>query len=116
MTEIWEASSKAGTCIMGGKTEHPCRYPATEPVRRWNDGVENLCAFHAATQPLSKEADDLAIGLELFEGWEAQARQHDNELVLELLEHAASRFTARLSRANKVLGDLEAAEFKLMRD
>jgi hypothetical protein len=74
-----------------------------------------LCAFHAATEPLYAESDDLALGLDLLKDWEAQARQHDNELLLKLLESARAEFSSRLERANKVLGDLEAAEFKLLR-
>jgi hypothetical protein len=112
MTEIREAT---GTCIMGRSTEHPCTYPATESIRRWDDGAPVLCAFHAATEPLSEEADALALGLDLFEDWEANARQHDNEPLLELLGRARAEFSGRLERANKVLDDLRAAEFKLMR-
>lgn len=112
MTEIREAT---GTCIMGASTECPCPYPATEPVPHWSDKAPMLCAFHAATEPLCEEADALALGLELFKDWEASARQHDNEPLLELLERARAEFSVRLERANKVLDDLQAAELKLMR-
>jgi len=74
-----------------------------------------LCAFHAATEPLYAESDDLTLGLDLLKDWEAQARQHHNELLLKLLESARAEFSSRLERANKVLDDLEEAEFKLLR-
>jgi hypothetical protein len=123
MTEIREAT---GTCIVGASSEEPCPYPATEPMRGWRDGAPMLCVFHAATEPLYAESDGLALGLELFEGWEAEARQHHSQQLLELLERARAEFTARLERAraeftarlerlNKVLEDLEAAESELMR-
>jgi hypothetical protein len=119
MTRIDESgeagASEAGTCIMGGSTEHPCTYPATAPIRRWNDGAPVLCAYHAATEPLAEESDALNVGLGLFKDWEAEARSHDNEPLLELLERARADFSGRLERVDKVLDDLRAAEFELMR-
>ncbi len=114
MTEIREAT---GTCIMGASTERPCTYPATEALRGWNEAkaAPVLCAFHAATEPLYTESDALALGLDLFKDWEAEARQHDSAPLLGLLERARAEFSARLERVDKVLEDLEAAEFKLMR-
>ncbi len=112
---MMETREATRTCIMGASTECPCPFPATEPVPYWDDEAPMLCAFHAATEPLVKEADALALGLELFKDWEAAARQHDNEPLLELLERARAEFSVRLERANKVLDDLQAAELKLMR-
>jgi hypothetical protein len=112
MTEIREA---VGACFMGASTERPCPYPATEPIPRFKDEAPMLCAFHAATAPLCEESDALALGLELFEGWEAEARQHHNGPALELLKRAHGEFSARLERVDKVLEDLGAAEFKLLR-
>ena len=74
MTEIRQATE---TCIMGSRTEHPCLYPATEPMQRSSSGAPKLCAFHASTEPLYRESDALALALELVEGWEAVARAHD---------------------------------------
>jgi hypothetical protein len=112
MTEIREAT---GTCIMGASTERPCSYPATEPIGGRSDGTPMLCAFHAATEGLYRESDSLALALDLFKGWEAEALQHDNGPTRELLARGAAEFSARQERVDKVLDDLEAAEFKLMR-
>jgi len=84
-------------------------------MQRSSSGAPKLCAFHASTEPLYRESDALALALELLEGWEAVAREHDNGPTLELLARGASEFSARKEHVDKVLDDLEAAEAKLIR-
>jgi len=113
MTETREAT---GTCIMGASTERPCRYPATEALRQWRDSAPKLCAFHAATEPLVGEAEDMAICLDLVRKYLKGARKHSAAAPLvEALERLETDYAVRLERASGVLDDLKAAEFKLMR-
>jgi len=58
-------------------------------MQRSGDAAPKLCAIHASTEALYVESDALALALELFEGWQTEAREHDNGLVLELLARAA---------------------------
>ena len=103
-------------CIMGASTDTPCPFPATEPVARWEDRTAYLCAFHAATEPLVEEQDEMGVSLELVRAYLKGARNHPDAVPLvEALERVEADFLARQERVGKVLEDLEAAEFKLMR-
>ena len=103
-------------CIMGASTDTPCPFPATEPVSRWEDRTAYLCAFHAATEPLVGEQDEMGVSLELVRAYLKGARNHPDAVPLvEALERVEADFLARQERVGKVLEDLEAAEFKLMR-
>jgi len=112
MTEIREAT---GTCIMGSATEHPCTYPATEPLLARTGGAPTICAFHAATEPLTVELEEMDVSASLVRGYLKGARRHPAAPLVEALERLEADFAARFERVEKVLQDLEAAEFKLMR-
>ena len=110
------ANVPSGACIMGAQTEHPCPYPATEPVPGWDTEAPMLCAFHAATEPLVDEVNDLGVALEKLAAYLEDARETEgNEQLIRGLERIAEDFSGRLEIAERVLSDLEAAEHKLMR-
>ncbi len=103
-------------CIMGANTEHPCPFPATEPVPGWKDRTAHLCAFHVATEPLVEEQDEMGLCLELVRAYLKGARSHSSAAPLvEALERVEADFSARLERTTKVLDDLKAAERMLFR-
>ena len=109
-------TSTVKRCIMGASTDTPCPFPATEPVPHWEDRTAYLCAFHAATDPLVEESDEMGVSLELVRAYLKGARNHPAAAPLvEALERVEADFLARQERVGKVLEDLEAAEFKLMR-
>jgi hypothetical protein len=113
MTEIQEATKR---CIMRSVTEHPCPYPATEPIMSQPGGAPMICAFHAASEPLIDEFEEMEVSLSLAQTYLKGARRHPAAVALvEALERLEADFSGRLARAEKVLQDLEAAEFKLMR-
>ena len=100
-------------CIMGASTESPCPYPATEPVFRWSDTTAHLCAYHAATEPLVKEYDDLALALELLKEWEEAANEYGNRPLLEVVFRARRELNQRRELVAGVVEALEAADKKL---
>ena len=103
-------------CIMGASTDTPCPFPATEPVARWEDRTAYLCAFHAATEPLVGEQDEMGVCVSLVRAYLKGAGNHPAAAPLvDALERVEADFLARQERVGKVLEDLEAAEFKLMR-
>ncbi len=105
--------SKRDRCIMGADTDAPCPYPATEPMLRWSDETPRLCAYHAATEPLVEEYDDLNLALELFKEWEETAREHANRPLLDVLMRARLEFEQRRELVDGVLEDLAAADKRL---
>lgn len=111
-----ETRTDLGICGMGSKTEHPCPFPATvELPHKFGDGY-GLYAYHAATEPLVDEANELGAALEMIEAYLKDAREYTAAWrLVEALERIEADFSARMELAEKVLKDLEAAEFKLMR-
>jgi hypothetical protein len=106
----------AERCIMGGSTESPCPFPATEPAPWWSEEEPELCAFHAATVPLADESDEIGVCLELVRAHLKGARRHPAAAPLvEALERLEADFSARRERVDKVLEDLVAAERRLFR-
>ena len=103
-------------CIMRASTDTPCPFPATEPVPHWEDRTAYLCGYHAATEPLVEESDEMGVCVTLVQAYLKGARNHPDAVPLvEALERVEADFLARQERVGKVLEDLEAAEFKLMR-
>lgn len=96
MTEIQDAT---GTCIMGASTEHPCTYPAAEPMHRFARPPETgpeLCAFHAATEPLVDESDEMGVCLELVRAYlKGPRNQPCAAPLVEALERIETDFCAR---------------------
>ncbi len=112
-----EQTTERAACMMGRSTPNPCPFPATEALPHRFPGQEpHLCAFHAATEPLVDEQNELAVALELVTRYLEDARGYGAAAPLvALLERAEADFSARLALAEKVLDDLQAAEHKLMR-
>ena len=74
-------AKRPGRAGWGSATEHPCTYPATEPLMRiWSDDEPVLCAYHAATQPLAEESGELGVCLELVQVYLRGARRHPRPL------------------------------------
>jgi hypothetical protein len=108
-----EARTDLGTCAMGSKTARPCPFPATVEMR---GGYYAICAFHAATEPLVGEVNELGVVVELLRGYLKDAREYTAaESLVTALERIEVDFSGRLRLAEKVLDDLEAAEYRLMR-
>jgi len=104
-----ETRTEQAMCIMGRSTSEPCGRPATEPIPRHDDAIE-LCAFHAALEPLCQEAEDLSLGLALFKEWRKEARKHGgNPPLLKLLDRGRAEFSERLKLIDRSVGDLESA-------
>ncbi len=114
-TETMKTEQKL--CLMGRATDSPCPFPATEALPHRFPGDEaRLCAFHAASEPLVDESNELGVSLELVRGYLKGARRHPAAAPLVgVLERAEADFSERLGIVEKVLGDLWAAEHKLMR-
>ncbi len=79
-----------------------------------------LCGFHAATEPLVDEVNELGVALEKLRAYLEDARESSaetggNEQLVTALERIRADFSGRLERAERVLNDLEAAERNLMR-
>jgi hypothetical protein len=111
-----ETKKDLGACITGGSTDAPCPYPATvELPHKFPDGV-GLCAFHAATEPLVNEVNELGVVVELLRGYLKHACEYvAAEGLVEALEYIEADFSGRLELAEKVCEDLHAAEMALMR-
>jgi hypothetical protein len=99
-------------CIMGACTDTPCPFPATEPVSRWEDSeaTAHLCAYHAATEPLVEDYDDLSLALELLKEWEEAANEHGNRPLVDVLFRARLELGQRRELVAGVVEDLESAE------
>lgn len=104
-------------CIMGRSTDAPCPYPATESLpHRFGGDEAHLCVFHAATEPLVDEVNELGVSLDLVRTYLKDARDHpDARPLVRALERAEADFSERLELVEKVLDDLNAAEHRLMR-
>jgi hypothetical protein len=102
---------------MGRSLPDPCPYPATVPLPRWFDGDKlQLCAYHAATEPLVDESEELNVSLELVRAYLKGARRHGSAgPLVTILERAEADFEEREAAVDKVLADLKAAELALMR-
>ena len=101
---------------MGASTETACPFPATEPLPRWQDSTAHLCAFHAATEPLVDEQDEMGVCVSLVRAYLKGARNHPAAVPLvEALERVGADFSACQERVGRVLENLRVAEFKLMR-
>ena len=107
--------SAAKRCIMGSATDAPCPYPVTDHVPRLSFGEPHLCAYHAATEPLREEENDLNLALELFKEWQKVADEHSNRPLHDLLLRAQQEFEQRQELISGVLDDLRAAEKRLVR-
>ncbi len=104
-------------CIVGQSTDAGCIYPATEslPYRFGEDGP-HLCAFHAATEPLVEESNDLGASLDLLRTYLKGARNHPAAgPLVRALEQVEAGLVEREELVDKVLDDLHAAERELMR-
>ena len=111
-----ETKTDVGQCIMGRGMEKPCPFPATVRLpRHLFTEAAGICAFHAATEPLAHEQNELGLALEKIEGYLEEAREDDNVLLVGALEHLQADFERRMELADKVLGDLNAAEWSLIR-
>jgi hypothetical protein len=105
-----EARTEQPTCIMGRSTGEPCGRPATEPIPRYGDEGLELCAFHAALEPLYQEAEDLSAALALFKEWRKEARKYGNQPLLGLLDRVRAEFSERLKLLDQSAEALEGAE------
>ncbi len=107
---------EAERCIVGRSLESPCPFPATEPVSHWGDGVLQLCAYHAATEPLVEEHSDLHMALdELLPEWQKRADELANRPLHDVLWRAQEELEQRLALIEGVVEDLAAAERRLFR-
>jgi hypothetical protein len=99
-------------CIMGASTDSPCPFPASVALpHRLPEGEERLCAYHAATEPLVDESNEIGVCLELVRAYLKGARRHHAAgPLVEVLERAEADFSERHALAEKVLNDLRAAE------
>jgi hypothetical protein len=104
-------------CLLGRSTESPCPFPATEaPSYMLPEGEPQLCAYHAAQEPLAEESNELGVCLELVRAYLEGARDQSGAgPLIEVLERAEADFSERHALAEKVLKDLREAERKLMR-
>ena len=102
-------------CLMGRATGHGCPFPV-EPAPRWSPHEPpRLCAFHAATEPLVEEENQVGIALELLEEWARRADELDNRPLQHLIGGARQEFGERLALIEGVLEDLRSAEMRLFR-
>lgn len=119
MTEMTETTkTEQKLCMMGRKTPNPCPFPATEPLQRlsFGDDEARLCAYHAATEPLVDESNEFGVSLELVRVYlKGARRQPCAGPLVAVLERAEADFSERVGIVDKVLEDLKAAEYKLMR-
>jgi hypothetical protein len=112
-----EESAAGERCIMGRSLPDPCPYPATVPLQHRLGGDDlRLCAYHAATEPLVDESEELNVSLELVRAYLKGARRHGAAgPLVTILERAEADFSERGAVVDKVLADLKAAEYALMR-
>ena len=108
-------TSTVKRCIMGSASDAPCPYPVIDHVPRSSLEEPHLCAYHAATEPLREEENDLNLALELFEEWQKVADHHGNRPLHDLLLRAQQEFEQRQALVEGVLDDLRAAEKRLRR-
>lgn len=114
---ITENKAEPKLCIMGSSMPSPCPFPATEALPHHFPGDEaHLCAFHAATEPLAGELDELNLSLELLRAYLKGARRHAVTPLVTILERAEADFSERLGVIEKTLKDLKAAEYVLIRE
>ena len=104
-------------CIVGGATDRPCPFPAAHALPHGlPEGEEQLCAYHAATEPLVDESNEIGVCLELARAYlKGARRQAQAGPLVEDLERAEAEFSERHALAEKVLNDLRSAELTLMR-
>ncbi len=113
---MMENATEQKLCIMGASTDSPCPFPASVALpHRLPEGEERLCAYHAATEPLVDESNEIGVCLELVRAYLKGARRQRAGRLVEVLERAEADFLTRHALAEKVLNDLRAAERKLMR-
>jgi hypothetical protein len=111
-----ENATETKLCIVGGSTESPCPFPASVALPHMLPEGEWFCAYHAATQPLADELDELNVSLELVRELHEGARDYPGASpLMQVLERAEADFSARLAHVEGVLKDLRAAEYRLMR-
>ncbi len=110
-------SDEAERCVMGASTDTPCPFPATEPLPHHRAAdAPNLCAFHAATEPLVEEESDLHMALdELLPEWQKRADELANRPLHDVLWRAQEELEQRLALIEGALEDLAAAERRLFR-
>ncbi len=104
-------------CLVAQSTDSPCPYVATESLpHKFGDDAPHLCAFHAATEPLVEESNDLAASLDLLRTYLKGARNHPAAgPLVAALERVDAGLVEREELVDKVLDDLHTAERKLMR-
>ncbi len=98
-----ETKTDLGACRMGSAMASPCRFPVTaELPHKFGLGF-GLCSFHAATEPLVDELNELGVALEKLEAYLKDAREtgHDEQLVTAL-ERIEADFSGRMELARKV--------------
>lgn len=112
-----EHATELKACLVGRSTDRPCLFPATEvPSYLLPEGEMQMCAFHAAMEPLVEESNEFGVCLELLWDYLKGARSHYAAgPLVEVLERVEADFACRHALAEKVLNDLLAAESKLMR-
>ncbi len=114
--EMTENATEQKLCIVGGSTESPCPFPATHALPHRLPEGKDMCAYHAATEPLVEESDELGVCLELVRAYlKGARRQAQAGPLVEVLERAEADFSERRALASGVLEDLREAERALMR-
>jgi len=106
-----ETKTETHTCNMGRATDSPCPFPGV--VERWEGSY--LCAFHAATQPLQDESDEMNFALDLVKGYIKDASNEGSLVLVDALKRIREDFAERLSLADYVLESLREAERRDMR-
>ena len=106
-----ETKTETHTCNMGRATDSPCPFPGV--VERWEGSY--LCAFHAATQPLQDESEEMNVALDLLKGYVEDASNNSAFELVDALKRIREDFAERLSLTDQVLADLREAERRDMR-
>ena len=105
-----EMKTETHTCNMGRATDKPCRFPGVE-----QEPGRYLCRFHAATEPLVEESDEMNFALDLVKGYIKDASNEGSLVLVDALHRIREDFAERLSLADYVLESLREAERRDMR-
>ncbi len=117
MTEM-KMETERKLCLVGRSMPDPCPFPATHRLAHLFPGEEGdlLCAYHAATAPLVGESDALGVSVELVRAYLEDARGYPSAgPIVAVLERTEADLQKREAVVDKVLQDLKAAEYTLMR-
>lgn len=108
-----EQMTEVKRCRCGIKTDTPCPFVATEPAH-YNDTDEpEMCAYHAADQPLYDEIDEYVIALDKLSRYLKDARGDGNLPLTKDLERLEKDYRERLDFFEGVTDDLMAANKKV---